>query len=273
MSECKAGGRHDFQHVQGVAVCQKCGMRALMPHPGPQEKFLRTKATVALFGGAKGGGKSYSLLLDTTRHLSVQRFGAVIFRRESPQIYNMGGLWDTSEKVYPNVGGVPVKSRGEWVFPSTNCKVKFSHLENESNVRDWDGQQVPMIGFDEVTAFTEKQFLYMFTINRSTCGVKPYIRGTCNPDADSWVAEWLAWWINPTTGFPILERSGVIRYFARIDERLEWGDSWQDLYQRFPDFVAPPRVIPDGITEKRIKPISFTFIPAKLQDNPTLAQA
>jgi hypothetical protein len=32
----------------------------------------------------------------------------------------------------------------------------------------------------------------MTSRNRSTCGVRPYIRATCNPDADSWVADFLA---------------------------------------------------------------------------------
>ena len=37
----------------------------------------------------------------------------------------------------------------------------------------------------------------MVSRNRSTSSVKPYIRATCNPDADSWVADFLAWWIHP----------------------------------------------------------------------------
>ena len=48
-----------------------------------------------------------------------------------------------------------------------------------------------LICFDELTHFTAHQFFYMVSRNRSTCGVRPYIRATCNPDADSWVADFL----------------------------------------------------------------------------------
>lgn len=253
---CKAGGSHDFERIQGVATCRKCGKRGLLPHAGPQQRFLRSRANIAVFGGAKGGGKSYALLMETTRHLDNPRFGAVIFRRESPQIYNIGGLWDTSEKVYPNVGGIPVKSRGEWVFPK-GSKVKFSHLEYDKDVNAWDGQQVPLIGFDELTAFTEKQFWYMLTINRSTCGVEPYLRATCNPDSESWVAELLAWWIDQDSGLAIPERSGKLRWFVREDGKLIWAGSREELVSRFPGQL----------------PKSLTFVPAKLDDNPTLEES
>jgi hypothetical protein len=46
---------------------------------------------------------------------------------------------------------------------------------------------------------------------RSMSGIRPYVRASCNPDADSWVAEFISWWIDPATGFAIPERAGVLR--------------------------------------------------------------
>jgi len=66
-------------------------------------------------------------------------------------------------------------------------KIKFSHLQFETTVYDWQGAQITLICFDELTHFTAHQFFYMVSRNRSTCGVRPYIRATCNPDADSWL--------------------------------------------------------------------------------------
>jgi hypothetical protein len=80
-------------------------------------------------------------------------------------------------------------------------KIKFSHLQLATTVYDWQGAQITLICFDKLTHFTAHQFFYMASRNRSNCGVKPYIRATCNPDADSWVAEFLAWWIDQETGF------------------------------------------------------------------------
>ena len=85
---------------------------------------------------------------------------------------------------------------------SRGGKIRFSHLQFETTVYDWQGAQITLICFDELTHFSAHQFFYMTSRNRSICGVRPYIRATCNPDADSWVADFLAWWIDPESGLP-----------------------------------------------------------------------
>lgn len=116
--------------------------------------------------------------------------------------------------------------------------------------------------FDEITHFSEQQFWYMLSRNRSGCGVRPYIRATCNPDADSWVANLIAWWINPDTGYAIPERSGKLRWFIRLGEKLIWADEPKEL-----------AIFTDPITGKPIPPKSLTFIPSSLADNKILALA
>lgn len=252
---CPAGGVHEYDRLAPEKRCTKCDKVLIIPQP-KQIEFLKSAASIVIFGGAKGCSKSFSLLLETTRHLSNPRFGSVIFRREATQIFGVGGLWDTSEKIYPHLGGSPLRYRAEWAFPS-GSKVKFAHLAMEKDVNAWDGQQVPLIGFDELTLFTAKQFWYMLTINRSTCGVEPYMRATCNPDADSWVAKLIEWWIDQDTGFPIPKRAGKLRWFVREGGELIWGNSRQELVDQFPHQL----------------PKSLTFIPAKLEDNPILERA
>src|SRR6266849_2980154 len=117
-----------------------------------------------------------------------------------------------------------------------------------------------------LTHFTAHQFFYLLSRNRSTCGVKPYIRATWNPDADSWVAEFLAWWIDPETGFAIPERAGVLRYYIRVSGKIIWADQPEDLIQHLP----PPETLPPGVDPPQ--PISVTFIPASVFDNPALLQ-
>jgi predicted phage terminase large subunit-like protein len=222
---------------------------------GPQQDFLTTPADIAIYGGAAGGGKTYALLLEPLRYIEdYSEFGAVIFRREATQITNKGGLLDTSFGIYGQIDGVPKMSPHiMWTFPS-GANITFSHLHNEKDVNSWQGSQIPLIGYDELTHFSENQFWYMLSRNRSTCGVKPYIRATCNPDADSWVAELIAWYINQDTGYPLPERSGRIRYFVRIDDKMFWANSRQELLNNFPGSM----------------PKSFTFIPATLEDNTIL---
>jgi len=228
----------------------------LGPQPGPQEQFLSTNADIAIYGGAAGGGKTYALLLEPLRHIENPDFGAVIFRREAIQITSEGGLFDTSFKIYIDVDGQPKLSpHRSWSFPS-GASITFTHLHNEHDVNDWQGSQIPLIGYDELTHFTEKQFWYMLSRNRSLCGVRPYIRATCNPDADSWVADLVAWYIDQDTGYPITERSGIIRHFIRLDDKMVWSDSRQELLNKYPGML----------------PKSFTFIPATLEDNKILEQ-
>jgi Terminase large subunit, T4likevirus-type, N-terminal/Anti-CBASS protein Acb1-like len=204
------------------------------PQPGPQTQFLSSPADIAIYGGAAGGGKTFAELLEPLRHVSNKDFGAVIFRRTTPQITNEGGLWDESGKLYPMLGAKPNQTDLSWTFPS-GATVSFKHLEHEKTVLNWQGSQVPLLCFDELTHFSQKQFWYMLSRNRSMCGVRPYVRATCNPDADSWVAELIAWWINQDTGYPIPERAGVLRWFVRIGDSIIWADRPEDLAE----YTAP----------------------------------
>jgi predicted phage terminase large subunit-like protein len=104
----------------------------------------------------------------------------------------------------------------------------------------------------------------MVSRNRSTCGVRPYIRATCNPDADSWVADFLSWWIDPESGHPIPERAGVLRYFVRIAEKIVWANRPEELMKD----LLQGRELPPGIDPPL--PMSVTFIPATVFDNPAL---
>lgn len=234
------------------------------PQPGPQTMFLASPADIVIYGGGAGGGKTWGLLLEPMRHISNPGFGAVFFRRNSTQIRNEGGLWDESTKLYNEVGGEPRESTLDWTFPS-GASVSFRHLEHEKTKFDWQGSQIPLICFDELTHFSEGQFWYMVSRNRSMCGVKPYIRATCNPDPDSWVAEIIEWWIDQETGYPIKERAGVVRYFVRIGDNIMWADKPEDLaHYKMPG--------PDG-EEIPIPPKSLTFIPALLTDNKAMMEA
>jgi hypothetical protein len=70
-------------------------------------------------------------------------------------------------------GGIPHVGMREWRWPRAG-RIKFSHLQFDSTVYDWQGAQIALICFDELTHFTAHQFFYMVSRNRSTCGVRPY---------------------------------------------------------------------------------------------------
>ncbi len=217
------------------------------PQSGPQTKFLSMAADIVIYGGAAGGGKTFSLLCEPLRHIENGLFSGVIFRRTTPQITNPGGLWDEAESLYLPLRAKPNNSSLTMTFPS-GMQIKFAHLEYEKNIYDWQGAQIPYIGFDELTHFSEKQFFYMLSRNRSGSGVPGYIRATTNPSPDSWVRRFIDWWIGED-GYPIPERDGIIRWFKRVNNEIVWYDEK-----------------PDGESK------SVTFIAAKLDDNRILLE-
>lgn len=239
--------------------------KILRPQAGPQERFLATPASICVYGGSAGSGKTYAELLVPLRYIDVKGYGAVIFRKNSNQIYNEGGLWQEAAKMYSGIEGAEVrKGDGAWIFRgkdgSEMSRISFRHIERYEECYNYQGAQICTIMFDELVHFSEQTFFYMLSRNRSTCGVEPFIRATCNPDADSWVAKFIEWWIDQNTGYPIPERSGVIRWMIRRDGQIYWADKKSELIDRFNLKTE----------EEKEEPRSVTFIGAKIYDNKAL---
>lgn len=236
----------------------------IRPQKGPQEKFLATSAYIAIYGGAAGGGKTYALLMEPLRYMLTRGYRAVIFRKNYTQITASGGLWDESLEMYSGIpGAVSFRTpKFRWSF-SKRGVVFFDYLGRDEDVLRWQGAQITFIGFDELTHFSESQFFYMLSRNRSVCGVEPYVRATCNPDADSWVADFISWWIDQETGYPIPERSGKVRWMVRISETISWFDTREE---------AVAAAIESGMDHMTAATVakSVTFIASTLQDNKIL---
>jgi hypothetical protein len=199
----------------------------IRPQPR-QERFLASPADIVIYGGAAGGGKTWSLLLEPLRHIGNGDFGAVIFRRTISEIVKEGALWDEAGNIYPLLGGKPNKNEHYYQFRS-RAKVSFSHLQYEATLNDWRGAQIALIEFDQLETFSQTQFFYMLSRNRSTSGVRPYVRGTCNPEP-GWLAGFLDWWIDDE-GYAIPSRSGRIRWMVRENDITYWADTREDLTQ------------------------------------------
>lgn len=229
----------------------------LKPQPGPQTAFLTTEADICLYGGQAGGGKSFALLLDQLRWTSVKGYAGVIFRRTSPELEGSGSIWEEASGIFPAFGATMRSASPKLARFPNGSLIEFRHLQLEKDKLAHQSKQYAVIGFDEITHFTESQFWYILSRNRSTSGVKPYVRGTCNPSAESWVRQFIDWWIDPETGLAIPERSGVIRWMVRDseDDRVHWADRKEGL----------PVI-------RGKQPLSVTFINSTLEDNPALLE-
>lgn len=222
---------------------------------GPQTEFFKCEADILIYGGSAGGGKTFALLLQALLHHECPGFTGVIFRKTSTQAKNPGGIWDASLQLYLNFKGYPKHTTLEWDFLS-GAKIKFSHLDHESDKYDWQGAEICFIGFDELTHFSWGQFMYLLSRNRSTCGITPYIRATCNPDPDSWVRKYIDWWIDPNTGLAIPERSGILRWNITRDDEIIWADTKEELQKKYPGCL----------------PKSVSFIASTIYDNKILLE-
>ena len=104
------------------------------------------------------------------------------------------------------------------------------------------------------TGNTEHQFISMLASNRDPKGIcRPLIRATANPQP-GWLADFIQWWWDPATDYPIMERGGKIRWFIRKGDAYKWADSAEQLKRDYPGSF----------------PKSFTFIPAFTDDNTVL---
>lgn len=197
----------------------------------------------------------------------------------------------------PMAGARPKKTpKPQFIFPS-GAKVMFDHLERYSDCLSYQGSQIPLIMFDELTHFDEDVFWYMLSRNRSDSGVSGYIRASTNPDPDSWLRKFIDWWIGKD-GYAIPERSGKIRWFIRVSGEVIWGDSKMEMlrYQidepsgiverydamnQFPIEGVPGTMYYDrerrvysawkgGEYKDLISPKSVTFIASSLSDNAIL---
>jgi predicted phage terminase large subunit-like protein len=228
----------------------------IKPQEGPQEAFLRSDADIAILGGQAGGGKTWALLMDPLRGISDPHFRCVIFRRTYAQVRKEGGLWDTSYEIYQMLGAVPSVSTLSWRFPS-GASISFAHMQHPQDRYAWDGAQITMIAFDQLESFEFEQFSYMFSRNRSNAKIRPYMRGTCNPNPDSFLRWFIGWWIDETTGFAIPERSGVLRWFLLRGQEPVFADTREELVKKYGEDSLPR---------------SLTFIPASVEDNKILIE-
>ncbi len=155
--------------------------------------------------------------------------------------------------MYQQLNARCVKHHSTFYFDKYNSSIKLAHLERDDRTFKYDGSEIAYLSFDELTHFTEYQFFYLLSRNRTTCGIKAYCRATCNPDSQSWVREFIDWYIDKK-GYAIESRCGVVRFFVRDSGETHWFDTKEEAKKKYP-------LLPSS---------SFTFINSSLKDNEEL---
>ena len=200
---------------------------------GPQTEFLASSEREVFYGGARGGGKSYAMLVDPLRYCHKQKHRALLIRRTMPELRD---LINHSQQLYPKAypGAKWREQEKEWKFPS-GARIEFGYAENLTDVLRYQGQSYTWIGIDELPQYPNED-IYNF-LRSSLRSVDPnipvYMRATGNPGnvGSMWVKEMFVDPAPANTKFEIEIKTPV-----------------------------------------GVKKITRRYIPAKLQDNPYLMQ-
>lgn len=134
-----------------------------------------------LFGGAAGGGKSDWLLFEATQFADVPGYSALLLRRTYPELAQPGGLIPRSKEW---LFGKAKWSEANftWSFPS-GAVIAFGYLQRGNDHLRYQSSEFDMVGFDELTHFTEMQYRYLFSRLRRRAGsqIPPRMRAASNP--------------------------------------------------------------------------------------------
>jgi hypothetical protein len=220
-----------------------------VPNIGPQFLTVESEADELFYGGSAGGGKTDVLVgLSLTKHTRslilrrtnkeasklVERFVEILGHRDG---------WNGQENT--------------WRFPDGRV-IDIGGVQHEDDKQKYKGTPHDLICWDEVSDFSETQFRFINTWNRSA-DQKQRCRIVCagNPPTRAegfWVVKYWAPWLDPTHPRPA--KPGELRWFTTI--------GGQDA-----EVDGPGPHLVDG---EYVRAKSRTFIPAKLSDNPDLAR-
>lgn len=165
-----------------------------------------------LFGGAAGPGKTEWLVAEHVRlALEVAGSASLILRRTFPELNAAGGIaYRLLERLSPDVATYN-RSEHVWTFRNGSLIV-LSHAQNENDVLRHQGAEYQLIGFDELTSFTEWQYRYLGSRLRAAgelaarmraAGYRPRRLATTNPGGPghAWVKDRFVDPVPPRTRF------------------------------------------------------------------------
>lgn len=128
-----------------------------------QEDFLSIPDEVfeALYGGSAYSGKSFLLTLFPIIRgfYKFQGFKGIILRRKFPDLERENIR--LSKMYYPQTGGIYNEQKHVWEWKEYGSYVDFGHIQHSSDVRQYDSSQYNYACFDELTSFTEDQYIYL----------------------------------------------------------------------------------------------------------------
>ena len=210
--------------------------KIIQPQAGFQEQFVSTNLDFVLGGGGLGTGKSYAAGLSIADAVWDGRFRGLFLRNNLGDARAAGGLLDTLRDIYGSYVEIVESGEPRATFPS-GARIDVTHVADQSRdkvLQRFKGRQYDFIYFDEMNGFTWDCVMAIYSRNRGTAAWTGKVRGTTNPDKNSWIRIFIDWYIG-ADGFIREDRNGVVRYFYINGETVNdvvWGDSKEEVYQK-----------------------------------------
>ncbi len=154
-----------------------------------QKLFHACGADEVVYGGAKGGGKSCGLVMETLAY-GLEHPGATCYLfRETYDDLEANLIAEWLEKVPQELYRY---NQSKHIAALTNgTKVFFRYISNETDAAGYQGRSIDYIGIDELTKHSQKSVQVLLSCLRSPKGFPPTFRATCNPGGKGhyWVKE------------------------------------------------------------------------------------
>lgn len=183
-----------------------------------QKAFIYATETEVLFGGAAGGGKSFGQLVDALLFaLKYPKSKQLILRRTFAELEK--SLIRTAQGLYPRDIFTLNSSTHTGRFANGSC-IDFGYCASESDVFQYQSAEYDVIRFDELTHFTEFQYLYLISRVRGANSFPKQIKSSTNPGGvgHTWVKERFVDPAPPNTAFITSEGMRGIFIPSRVED-------------------------------------------------------
>ena len=152
-----------------------------------QKRFIDATESEVLFGGAAGGGKSYGQTVDALLFaLEYPGSKQLILRRTFAELEK--SLIRTALALYPREIFTFNSSSHTGRFKN-GSRIDFGYCAIENDVYQYQSAEYDCIRFDELTHFTEMQYVYLISRVRGANSYPKQIKSSTNPGGigHSWV--------------------------------------------------------------------------------------
>ena len=147
-----------------------------------QREFLMLDRRDAFYGGAGGGGKSFSLLAAALQFVEEPDYKALLIRRTFKELDQPDALMSLAHQWLGGTDAYWRAKSNRWEFPK-GATLTFGYMEHEDDKYQYTGPSWTFIGIDEITQMSESQVEFLFGWLRKAEGnpLPLRFRGASNP--------------------------------------------------------------------------------------------